>query len=233
MKTDFAKLSETYKYSLSKKAKTSAESCPSAEDIVRWLRSEISKKERKEMIKHTTNCPECLRIARSFLSINKLEDQFLKDVKSAWRSDEQSVARKPMFRWKSVYSKWAVGLGFGIVLLIVIYCFALRNAPGLSQRGEREERIQISMPSGAKISRDEINIVWTQNPDVAQYVVEIYDKSFGLKWRSDSLKLTEVRPPADIVRSLKANESYFVMVRATKSDGKEVSSKLKEFILTN
>ena len=233
MKTDFAKLSDAYRYSLIEKAKTSAESCPSAEDIMRWLRSELSKKERKAMIEHATHCPECLRIAKSFLSINKLEDRFIKDVNAVWQSDEQSVARKPMFRWKSIYSKWAVGLGFGAALLVVIYCFALRNARGPSERGEEEKNVQISMPSRVKISRGEIIFVWSQNPDDAQYVVEIYDKSFGLKWRSDSLKLANIGPPTDVVQSLKSNESYFVMVRAIKKDGKEVSSKLKEFILIN
>lgn len=231
MKINLAMMSEIYRSGLSPKSDTLPTPCPSAERLVQCLRSKIPHRERKAIIRHAALCPECLPRVRTFLNVMKSEEQFINDVQVAIRSEERRGTEKKIVHGKKVTLRYAAAMAVILACVISLYHLAFKNRRDLAIRGGGGKSIQLLAPSALKISVDEINFRWTGIMDAKSYRLELYDKSLNLIWRSDPLSSRDVRPPADVVRSLKKRESYFVLIKAALADGTESSSSLKEFIV--
>jgi hypothetical protein len=231
MKIDDAQLSKAYREYVAAKLKGPSDSCPSVDEIVDCLRDKSRRKKQKKIIAHISECPECFEIAQSFLDVLKREEQFEKEVGMIVKGDAREYPQKKLIAWKRTPLKWVAAIAFGIVSLIVIYRLSLFKPIDDRERGGRTEGIQISQPSTKRIDRNDLIIRWEKFDEIDQYVVEIYDKAFKSIWRSDIINSIDVKLPMRIVQGLEPNESYFIMVSAIIKDGKEISSKMKEFII--
>jgi hypothetical protein len=231
MKINLAKMSEIYRNGLSPKSDALLTPCPSAERLVRCLRSEMPDRERKAIIRHTALCPECLPRVRTFLNVMKSEEQFINDVQVVVRNGERRGTEKKTVFGTRMTLRYAAALAVILACVISLYHLAFKNRQELAIRGGGGKSIQLLAPSGLRISVDELNFRWTGIRNAISYRLELYDKALSLIWRSDPLSSRDVRPPADVVRSLKKRESYFILIKAALADGRESSSSLKEFIV--
>jgi len=62
-------------------------------------------------------------------------------------------------------------------------------------------------------------------------LVEVFDDSLALLWRSPSLDADQTSPPDELLGKLGQGRSFFWMVTAVFADGKKVASRLQEFRL--
>jgi len=229
---DLAMMSEIYRNGLSPKSDRPPTSCPSAERLVRCLRSEMPHRERKAIIRHAALCSECLPRVRTFLNVMKSEEQFINEVQVVVKSEERRGTEKKIAHGTRMTLKYATALAVILACAISLYHLAFKNRRDLAIRGGGGKSIQLLAPSALRISADELHFRWRGPMEAKSYRLELYDKSLSLIWRSDPLSSLDVRPPADVVQRLTEGESYFVLIRATRADGRESNSNLKEFILS-
>lgn len=230
MKIDDNQLAKAYREYVSEKMKHQGKSCPTIEEIVSCVRGEISRKGHKEIVAHIAECTNCLEIARSFLEIMKHEKRFEEDVRILLH-EESRMGKEKRYPWRQAALKWAAACVVLIGALFLAYRLVFQRSVDDHERAGRAERIQIVQPSKVIADRSRLIIHWNDDLKSDQYVVEIYDKELKPVWRNDVNNSNSVNLPMDIFQSLKPNESYFVMVKVILKNGKEISSKMKEFVI--
>jgi hypothetical protein len=103
-----------------------------------------------------------------------------------------------------------------------------RFAPRSDRQRGTAPAFDLVSPVNKAFSVGELKFTW-KGPAAKYHVVEVFDASLGLLWRSAGVVGNEVAAPEELTRKLKPEETYFWMVTAVLGDEARVKSKLGEF----
>jgi hypothetical protein len=229
MKTNLVDLKQVYKDYLEDHKPSSRESCPPPEKLVLFVRSKMAGRDQKKFLNHATKCSYCLQEVRSLLDITKAENKFILEMSKLRNS--ASLAERPQARPLARPWSWnTVSAVSAIVLLAAIATYSVLHFSSRSDfRRGPTANIHLILPAEKAVSFAELRFVWDVLPKAKHYVIEAFDASLDLVWRSEPITGHEFNPPREVSRKFSPNETYFWMVTAVLEGGNKIKSRMSEF----
>jgi hypothetical protein len=229
MKIDMFQLKEAYQGILEDNRPASRESCSSPEDLLLLVRSKLSRRDQAKIMDHAVRCPLCLGEIKKLLDITKEENKFILNLNEALNSAVHSKPHQGRSFARRLSWNYVSAISISI-FLIVIATYAILHVSSKSdlRRGATTE-IHLISPAEKEISAAELKFVWDVLTNAKYYVLEAFDASLDLVWRSEPVTANEFRPPRDVIQKFRPNEIYFWMVTAVQESGNKSKSGMKEF----
>jgi len=231
MKTDLLDLKEAYRDFLEGNKPASRESCPSPEDLLLLVRSRISRHRKTKIMDHTAKCAYCLQEVKTILDVTNKENKFILAMNGALNSaaNEQSPRTSPFARRLSWNYISVVSIIILLVGIAAYSIFRFSSKPD-SLRGP-EADIHLISPANKVVPGAELRFIWEGLPNAKYYVIEAFDASLDLVWRSEAMTANEFNPPRDVIQKFRPDEAYFWMVTAILEGGNKIKSKMNEFLI--
>jgi len=229
MRINKSDLKEVYENYLKDRRVASAESCPSNEDLLSWLRSKMPKKEKNKITDHLVNCYDCSQEVRRLLNRIRKEHGIIYEIKkcidtSYAEPQQEALVPSRRLSWK------IVSFASTLVLLAAIAFFSVSYfSPKPRFRGGVSFAITPVSPINKSFTANELKFIWKGRHNMKYYFVELFDSSLALLWRSNVVFQGEVIPSNDLLQKLIPKETYFWMVTGVLTNEAKVKSKLKEF----
>lgn len=242
MKISLKDLQELYKASISKRARSLRQDCPSKGEIIRLFRLKVSEKQKTKIIDHLTECPLCLEEFEFLLEtqryIKKLDlkiKQLIESRKSQSEDKKENIfsskgkrvlAFFPRFSW--IYASLAAGAV--LILLAASFFFVkIKTSEKQQYRSIQQHRIYLIAPVNQSYLKSTLIFKWSEAKGSDYYIVEIFDETLFPFWKSSQIPYNYLIPSKSLLTNFKVNKTYFWMVTAFLSDGKKVESRLEEF----
>ncbi len=195
--------------------------CPSAETLVRFQRSELSRKDEDSVRFHIAGCDACahdsLLIART-----------LGGEKALARELKWSRLRE---RWGRAFALRPIAAGLIIALAGFLVYDTIKNRALVQDHQTRAAELPFLKPVRVEKGTDSITFRWPEVEKAESYTVEIFGDSLELLWKSGKIRQGPLPLPVDVLRALKPGKPYAWTVTARLADGRTVKSKLGEFRL--
>lgn len=231
MKTNLTELREVFKDHLESKKPASRESCPSPEHLLSLVRSKMSGGEREKILNHTIECVYCLDEIKTLLEITDKANAFVLDLQ---RFVEATDGKKGGNAGRLTrYLSWNyVSVASLVILFTAIAAYSVfRFSSRPSYRGAAVPAVELVSPVNKAVSGTGLKFIWKGLPMAKHYLVEVFDPTLDLVWRSESIAKNELSPPDEIVRGLKPGERYHWTVTAVLENGDSVKSRMKPFFV--
>lgn len=229
MKTNISDLKEIYKEYFEDHHVTLRESCPPPEAIFRCVRSDISKRQKSKIIDHIAECGSCAQEAKVILDITKEENHFIRGIEDFMNSRRLEKPReKRVFVGRLSWNTAAIA--FSIILVAAIATSSiLRLSSGSDSRRGAISDVRLISPVSQSLPAAQLKFVWQGFPKAKYYMIEAFDASLDLIWRSEPVRLNEAYAPEVFNEKFKPGETYYWMVTAVLEDGAKITSRQKEF----
>ena len=229
MKTDLLDLKEAYRNYLEGNKPASRELCPSPEDLLLLVRSRMPRRRKTKIMDHTAKCSYCLQEVKTILDVTNKENKFIHAMNDVLNSaaHEKPAQAKPLAKRLS----WNYASVASIVILLAaIAAYSIFHFSSKSdfRRGPAAD-IHLILPAEKAVSSAELRFVWDVLPKAKHYVIEAFDASLDLVWRSVPITGHEFNPPREVSRKFSPNETYFWMVTAVLEGGNKIKSRMSEF----
>ena len=202
--------------------------CPPPEKLVLCARSALSKKGKNAITGHLMICRDCAAEVKTILAVFAEESRLIRDLQDSEPAPKKAKPKamglpgwRPAWRIASAVSAVVVLAALGMFLLS-------RFAPRSDRQRGTVLAFNLVSPVNKAFSVGELKFTW-KGPAAKYNVVEVFDSSLSLLWRSAGVVGNEVAAPEELTRKLKPEETYFWMVTAVSEDGARVKSKLGEF----
>lgn len=242
MKMSLKDLQELYKASISKRAPSLRQDCPSRGEIIRLFRSKVSEKQKTKIIDHIIDCPFCFEEFEFLLETQRYEKELDLKIKQLIESQKSRPGDKrenvfsskekkisaffPRFSW--IYASLAAGAVL-ILLAASFFLVKIKTSEKQQYRSMQQHRIQLTAPVNQSYLKSTLIFKWSQVKGSDHYIVEIFDETLFPFWKSSAIRYNYLIPSKSLLINFKVNKTYFWMVTAFLSDGKKVESRLEEF----
>ena len=203
--------------------------CPSPETLVLCARSVLPKREKTQITDHIATCYDCTQEVKSLLVIFNEENKLISDIKDFKTAQ---INKKPrafgLPAWRPAWN--IVSAAFLVILLAAMAVISIsRFSPRAAQQRGAVPSIDLVSPVDKAYASSDLKFIWKGRPDSKYYVVEVFDASLNLLWRSPSVFGNEVMAPEELAHKLKPEETYLWMVTAVLENEAMIRSKLREF----
>jgi len=229
MKTDLLDLKDAYRNFLEGNKPASRELCPSPEDLVLLVRSRMPRRDRSKIMNHTAKCSYCLQEVKTILDVTNKENKFIlamNDVLNSAVHEKPAQARPLAKRLSWNY----VSVISAVVLLAAVATYSVLHFSSRSDfRRGPTANIQLVSPIDKAVSSGELRFIWEAVPKAKYYIIETFDATLDLIWRSESLTTNEFQSSPDILQKFRPNEKYFWRVTAVLEGGNKIKSRMSEF----
>jgi hypothetical protein len=201
--------------------------CPSVRTIANSFDPGASRRKKKRIIDHLSECSYC----------REEFDLFFRLQTVPWNAQQPSASLKtagpddlPQAAGPRVFPLWryaALVLGFGLIVSTLMIFFQ-RWEPYEVQRTEGP-RIVLVSPGAAQAVSKELLFRWKGLPSAQQYILELFNEALLPVWVSPPLHDRHAQLPDDIRRKIRPGTSYFWMITAYSGQAKIGESKLASF----
>jgi hypothetical protein len=229
MKTNLAEASKAYQEHLRDQARLAGGSCPTLERIVNCVMTRLSRKEGAEIVGHAATCAACAAALKNVLELSTETDSFAAQLGafSGNRQDNTSHDERPHWAW--LIRRPAVAVLAGVFAIAVLALSVSRLITTSGTRGGPEARVMLISPVKASLSMDSLQFRWESLPGADHYIVELFDQSLNMVWRSSPVHGVELRLTAGIDKNIRPGETYYWTVTAVTGNHTEIKSRLAEF----
>lgn len=210
--------------------------CPSVETIHRYLRSALPRREKNNAIKHMITCYACLNEVKFIISILEEEKNFISRIRELQKKNSSPASEKvkSAIRKKPTFIKIAwLHTSILVFLLFIISIIKLKNNINLSPekyRGNRLYGYELIVDSKLKGFFNKIELMWGPIPASKYYIIEIFDESLSLIWKSDEIYNNQLSISQSVLDNRKSRK-YFCIITAFLPYNKKIESTLQEIKL--
>jgi hypothetical protein len=229
MKISFLEISHAYRSYLRNESASAKESCPGIERILASVLEDAATGEKESIVSHAANCYECSRILKEALEMSAKIDSYVDRYKAQMDSTCRGADAKRagtlllIIRRKPAFASAALLC----ILLCGLFIILPRGHINTRATAESHEIILVS-PVNERVQPDRIQFKWKEVPNSNYYIIEIFDSSLNLVWRSSPTYAVEALLPDNIKHGLREGTYYWTVSVAIK-DGTKIESRLKEF----
>jgi hypothetical protein len=206
----------------------SRKACPSISAIGNSFDPGASRRKKKRIIDHLSDCSYCREEFNLFFHLQTIP----------WDTQRAAVSRKvlgspddiPRAAGPNVFPLWryaALVLGFGLIVSILLLFFQKWELVEV-QRTEGPGVVLVS-PVAAQAVSKELLFRWKELPSAQYYILELFDEALLRVWVSPPLYDRQVQLPDNEGRGIRPGASYFWMVTAYSGQAKIGESKLAIF----
>ncbi len=207
--------------------------CPSPEILLRCHRTDLPPRKRREVLDHISRCAQCVQDSRFILNVLDEEKQLL------GRLEDQvyggSRRSNPAYPLKGLFARLlspqaAVALTVVVLSALSYFLVFKPDDRSSSVRGDASA-IELVAPLDEPFVSGSLVFKWNRVPGPRSYLVEVFDDSLALLWRSAPIDSDQMSPPDELLAKLGRGRSFFWMVTAVFPDGQRLASRLQEFRL--
>ena len=224
MKSENRDLKELFQAFARSKGPEDRRNCPSVQDLADSFDPGASRRKKKRIIDHLSECGDCREEFRLYLELNRFSSEDQRDLPRAVSAKASRTLRSSSrLLWR--YAAIAVALG------LVIAGFVLLKRGEIPEvvRNPAGTNIALVEPVSGSVRPEEVVFRWKELASAQHYVLELFDETLLPIWVSPPLREMETRLPEDIARALKAGASYFWMVSGYSGSSKIAESRLARF----
>lgn len=228
MKTNTDLLKDLYQGYAESRRSADRRGCPSAEVMVSSFALSVSRRKKKKVIDHITECSPC---REEFMLIMKLqESDAMPDKHTEGAESPHSRAAKGCNGRGGFASVWRYAYALLGIGLIVTSLF-LPNRPKQIPDAPRSQEISLELlyPTSAHALSDKLIFRWQEKRATQYYMLELFDESLMPIWTSAGIRETRVELPSEISPKIRNGRSYCWMITAYSDTGKRTESKLARF----
>ncbi len=234
MKIDHFDLKSLYRDCVSEVSSPSRENCPSPEIMLKHFRSDISRRERAEVIDHAARCGYCHQEIKFILKALDDEKELNEGIAKALDSGEKEYGDKTRVR-RMLVSRPFLKYGFAFMATVLavsmIFVYILKRPEKAFVERGTEARINLVEPVNKAIVLEELVFKWEKISNSDHYLIEVFDKELRFLWRSEKAQASELFAPLELKKLLKKGQRYFWMVTAVLQSGYKIESRLEEFVI--
>jgi hypothetical protein len=202
--------------------------CPSVRAIANSFDPGASRRKKKRIIDHLSECSYCREEFDLFFRLQMVPGD----------AQQESVGRRalgspddiPRTAGPNVFPLWryaALVLGFGLIVSILLLFFQRWGLVEV-QRTEGPGVVLVSPVTAQAVSK-ELLFRWKEFPSAQHYVLELFDEALLQVWVSPPLHDRHVQLPDNVGREIRPGSSYFWMVTAYSGQAKIGESRLGSF----
>jgi len=225
-----------YQAKIIEKTPSSRKGCPPPSEFLHLFRKKIPEAQKTIILDHITNCGYCAQEFSFVLEATRLEKKMKTIAGDIKIAGAKPLADRGFFQGIfSARHTWRIitpvaGIIFCLILAAFVFIPSkIRTHP---YRNFIVNQIELVRPKSEKTVRFPIEFEWKRKDGAEYYIVELFDKTLYLIWRSEKTDLNQMRLPIDLVQQMKKNERYFWMVTGYFPSGKKIESPLEEFSLS-
>ena len=183
------------------RARPLRDDCPSPEQLALCARSALSKKEKNAITGHLMTCRDCAAEVKTILAVFAEEGRLIRDLQDSVPAPGKKHPQATGFpRW---YPAWKIASAVSAVVLLAALGIVL--LPRLAPRADRQRgagpALALVSPVNDALSLSELKFTW-KGPAAKYHVVEVFDASLRLLWRSARVAANEVAAPEDLTRRM-------------------------------
>jgi len=193
--------------------------CLSAETLLQFQRNELTRRERKRARCHIASCPACARESILVLETILLEPQLVREMRERIPGGKRRLFPAAIYTAASLL----------VLLLGAYYLFRSRPQTSNEEQALRGVTIAVIEPTRVMSTPKEPAFRWNAVPGSEYYIVEIFNESLDLFWRSPKIRDNTALLPKSFAESMKSGSRYAWLVTAHMPDGRTVKSALMEF----
>jgi len=229
MKTDLAELSRAYQDRLQAARPAPGAACPPLDRLARCALDEMPEGERAEVVGHAADCSACATALKRLLSLAEDTDAAAAALAAELERRQPGTPRPHETFWARFGLRQAVAAMTVILAVAVLAVFVPKLLVRTGTRGGSGAGIVLTSPGTGGTPRDGLVFKWQGLAGAEAYIVEVFDSSLRLVWRSGRLAGTEVRLPDEAARRLVPGGAYYWSVKTAGPGAPPVASKLAEF----
>jgi len=231
MKIKTNEIKSIYRTYIDRNSNVSREDCPSVDEIINLLRSELSRRKKKRLLNHIQECPFCIKEVQAIIQILKEENKFINQTSELPRFKKSRIKTKKAvsllfcFSWKQI-SAFALSLLFIFAVSLSLHKILNKQ----KYRGSSQAAIKIVKPhKRIIIYENDIRFKWNHIPENKFYKAVLFDESLYPIWESERLTNNSVKLPFEVYKGMKHKTTYFLLVTSHLNNGKKIESQFKEF----
>ncbi|MFW6123597.1 MAG: hypothetical protein ACOC5G_00075 [Acidobacteriota bacterium] len=231
MKIDHNELKLIYQKHTAEKKFNLRKNCPSVDEIINLVRSELPRDRKNIILKHIQECPSCSKEAQALIRILKEEKKFIKQIKKLPLGQRKRTKINKAFSVPFYFSwKFISVVTITLVLVFALSFFLHTILHEHRYRGNDLKAIKIIEPSEKLIIyENNIHFRWNDIPGTKFYKAVLFDHSLYPIWESDQLLNNRVKLPSEVHKNMKHKTTYFLMITSYQKNGKIIESSFKEF----
>jgi hypothetical protein len=242
MKIDDKDLKALYRAQVESQRPSSRRDCPSAKELLGLLRSQLSEEQATVTIDHLSRCGGCAGEFRFLSEVLRSEKALTQDI-GQWLPGEKPEGRQPRdqgdvpesgegrpsffsrFSWRPVLVLAGLFvIGFMISVRLIF------QTPE-TYRTDQAARVELLQPLEKPVARSSLVFKWRGVANSEYYILQLFDQALERIWQSGQISGSPALLPADLTAKLENNSSYFWMITAHTSNGRDVESRLEEFVV--
>lgn len=238
MKINTEDLIKIYQSYILSRIPLSTQACPASEEISSIFFSAGHGEKNEKLLDHITNCSLCFQEFHAYLQMAREEKKLLGEIEMLFRKGTSEVPgpadyssnywekiRKFALSWKFALAT-ALCLSFATLVLIFTIRQPLDKIPG--GRSSRPGHIELLEPRSGQGLSIPMTFKWTEIEGRDHFVLEIFDESLALVWKSPKIYENVLMLPQEVENGMKAGRTYFWMVTAYFPNGMKLESPLEE-----
>jgi hypothetical protein len=231
MKINHNELKSIYQKHITEKKFLSRKNCPSVDEIINLVRSELPRHKKNMLLKHIQECSSCSKEAQAIIRIIKEENKFINQIRELHGHQKKRAEIKKAFSMPFYFSWKTISAITTILFLVFAAFFSLYTIFNEHKyRGNRQTAIKILEPKKKiLIYENNIQFRWNDIPETKFYKAVLYDKSLYPIWESDKLLNNRVKLPSGVYKNMEHKDTYFLLITSYLKNGKIIESQFKEF----
>ncbi len=235
MKIDHKELQRLYQADIMRKIPATRKLCPDLEQIIACFEAK-GPKGKGQIVEHIVNCGYCWQEFDFVLQTARAEKGLLRQIAPIIQtSGSHRGSRRwwPFFRLSVAQASLIfVGLLCFLALFVLFRTNVLKRAT-TEERGKPTGPILLLQPTEKAGTSAPLIFRWREFSHADSYVLELYDESLILMWRSPHLTETKLLLPGNVVSRLIKRKDYFWMVTSFRNQEKLHESSLARFYLSD
>jgi hypothetical protein len=239
MKITHKDLCNLYQAYVNGKISSSVGGCLSHETLNKFFRVRTPADYKTEIIDHITECASCAQEFTLLLEIRRGANLFNQELGIWVDKNTTSQLKKKSFLGltytsKLLWSKVIVLLEIILFFTCLLLLFKIFPQLNLNKEELRENNQQIGRIfdlSNSRLTKSNMLFTWSQNELVEYFVLEIFDESLMLIWRSQILFESRFLIPVKLSNEWNSNKYYFWIVTGFTKTGGIIESPLIKFLL--
>jgi hypothetical protein len=168
---------------------THGDACPTLDEIEALWQERLDPARREVVLQALATCADCALLVQLAGDIAQAAESTVRAVPSGVDHERVVVLRPRTARPHAL--RWVAGLAASLLVAVVAFAL-LRPLPPTDVLRGATPPLSVEPPDGTRLSQPPATLDWPSQSTDARYVVEIFDASATLLWRSALLSESRV-----------------------------------------
>lgn len=179
-----------------------------------------------------SRCIYCSKEFELLVKIVREEKNIKNRIGQALNTDyiKTKTSHRKSVGFSLIQTKYVV-IAATLSIVIFVSLYILNFQSQYQYRRARASPLQIEYPRDSRLSKSKLYFRWNDVSEIEYYVIQIFNDTLIPIWKSPKIKDNVFIPSKAQLTKFQKNTRYFWMVTAYDSKGKEIESRLEDFVI--